>query len=266
MFQPLYVAATGLNAMEAELLTITDNLANAQTPAFKKGATQMESLPYATKSFSTVLAEEVAKRGDSFDNSFDYGTGVKVSSTIKDFTQGSIKATNNPLDLEVQGDGFFQVRMPDGSTAYTRAGNFHADNEGNIVDPNGHILEPAISLPQGTTGISIRQDGTIFVSVNNQITQTEIGQITTARFANVSGLKGIGQNLFVSTESSGEPTVSNPGDEGYGVVSQYSLESSNVDVISEMMRMVIAQRVFDSVTKAVSTYEGMLTALERMKA
>jgi flagellar basal-body rod protein FlgG len=264
MFQPLYVAATGLDAFQDEVLNITNNLSNAKTTAYKKERTDMESLFYVEKSFKDTLAQAMDQTSGEIIPEF--GTGVRVAATSRDFTQGAIQTTNNPLDIAVQGDGFLQFRMPDGSTAYGRAGNLHVDNDGNLVDPNGHLLEPAVILPQGTTGVTIRQDGTVLVAVNNELSQTEIGQINLVKFPNSNGLKNIGQNLFVASSASGDPIMSTPGTEGYGTITQYALESSNVDVISEMMRMVMVQRVFDSITKAVSTYEGMLTTLERMKA
>ncbi|MFC1511524.1 flagellar basal-body rod protein FlgG [Candidatus Margulisiibacteriota bacterium] len=265
MFQPLYVAATGLSALEEEILNITDNLANAKTVAFKKGRTEMESLFYVEKSFRDMLYEAMAGL-ESQPVSVEYGTGVRVAATPRDFTQGSIETTNNPLDIAVSGEGFFQFRMPDGSTSYGRAGNLHLDNEGNLVDPNGRILEPQIIMPEGTTSVIIQQNGVVYAAVNNEGDYSEIGQIDLARFTNHAGLKSIGQNLYQATEASGEAILGTPGEEGFGYVNQYSLEQSNVDVISEMMRMVMVQRVFDTVTKAVQSYEGMLKSLEGMKA
>ncbi|HTY13738.1 MAG TPA: flagellar basal-body rod protein FlgG [Candidatus Omnitrophota bacterium] len=265
MFQPLYIAATGLKSFQDEIMDITNNLSNAKTTAFKRGRTEMESLFYVDKSFKDQLAE--AMSADELPKvSPEYGTGVRVAATSKDFIQGSIETTSSPLDVAIQGDGFLQVKLPDGTSAYTRAGNLHADNEGNLVDANGHPLDPPITLPSGTTAVTIHQDGTIYVSIDNQIAQTEVGQITLAKFPNMQGLKSMGQNLFASTAASGDPVVSNPGSAGFGTVSQYALESSNVDVISEMMRMVMVQRVFDTLTKAVASYEGMLTSLEKMKS
>ncbi|MGB9613352.1 MAG: flagellar basal-body rod protein FlgG [Candidatus Margulisiibacteriota bacterium] len=264
MFQPLYVAATGLSALQDEILNITNNLANAKTVAFKKARAEMESLFYIEKSFKDLLYEAMAGTETPPVN-VEYGTGVRVASVAKDFTQGSIEVTNNPLDVAIQGEGFFQVKMPDGSIAYTRAGNFHIDNDGNLVDPNGRILEPQIVFPEGTTSVVIRQDGTVLCAVNNQLELRELGQITLARFTNPAGLKSIGQNLYQATEASGDPVIGAPTQEGFGALNQFSLEQSNVDVISEMMRMVMVQRIFDTVTKAVQSYEGMLTTLERMK-
>lgn len=266
MFQPLYVAATGLSAFEEELLNITNNLANAKTVGFKRGNTDMESLLYIQKTFSDQLTTAMQALDEVPSIIPEFGTGVKVAATPKDFTQGVFETTNNPLDLAIQGDGFFQVRMPDSSTAYARAGNFHADNEGNIVDSAGHALDPALTLPEGTTSVLVKPDGTVWVSVNNELSQSEIGQINLVKFSNPAGLRSLGQNLYASTNASGDPITGYPADEGFGTIQQYAQEASNVDVISEMMRMVMVQRVFDTITKAVSSYEGMLTSLEKMKA
>ncbi|MBU0686341.1 MAG: flagellar basal-body rod protein FlgG [Candidatus Margulisbacteria bacterium] len=267
MFQPLYVAATGLDAFEKEMISITDNLANSNTVGFKKGRTEFESLYYIERTFQDELNEQIMMQdGVGRNMPIEFGTGVKIAGTPKDFTQGTIEITNNPLDLAIQGEGFFQVQLADGTVAYSRAGNFHMDNEGNLVDPNGHIVEPEIVIPDGTTAININRDGTIWVSVNNEVTSTEIGQITLARFTNPVGLESIGQNLFKATAASGDPMIGYPIDDGYGAVAQYSVESSNVDIISEMMRMVMVQRVFDTVTKAVQSYEAMLAALQDMKS
>ncbi len=264
MFQPLYVAATALSAEQDEILEITNNLANAQTVAFKKGRTEMESLFYVEKSFKDMLYEAMSGY-ETPPVSVEYGTGVRVASTPKDFTQGSIDTTNNPLDIAINGEGFLQFQLADGQLAYGRAGNLHLDNEGNLVDANGHKLDPAITLPTGTTSVVVRQDGTVYAATNNSTEYSEVGQISLVRFTNPAGLKSLGQNIYSATEASGEAIIGVAGENGYGTVNQYSVEKSNVDVISEMMRMVMVQRVFDTVTKAVQSYEGMLASLDKMK-
>jgi flagellar basal-body rod protein FlgG len=264
MFQPLYVAATGLSAMEDEIMNITNNLANAKTVAFKKSRAEMESLMYVERSFKDMLYEAMSGTEVPPVN-VEYGTGVRVASTPHDFTEGSIEITNNPLDLAIKGEGFFQFKLQDGTIAYSRAGNLHIDNDGNIVDPNGNMLEPGLIVPEGTTSVVIRQDGTVLASVNNSIDYNEVGQLNLARFTNPAGLKGLGANMFKVTESSGDPIIGLPNEGGYGTINQYSLEQSNVEVISEMMRMMMVQRVFDTVTKAVQSYESMLTSITQMK-
>jgi flagellar basal-body rod protein FlgG len=266
MFQPLYVAATGLNTFEDEMTDISNNMANAKTIAFKKGRTDKESLFYVEKTFDSKLAEAMKKANGEPAGSLEYGTGVRVVSTLKDFSQGTIENTNQPMDLAIQGEGFFQIRMPDGSQAYSRAGNFHIDNEGNVVDPNGKFLDPPLSVPQGTTSVLVKSDGTVSVSINNSSNLMEIGQINLAKFPNPAGLKSIGQNLYAQTDASGYVIIGTPTQDNFGAIQQGALEQSNVDIISEMMRMIAVQRVFDTVTKAVSTYEAMLTKLEGMKS
>ena len=264
MFQPLYVAATGLSAMQDEILNITNNLANAKTVGFKKGRSDMESLFFIEKSFKDTLYEAMSASGAPPVN-VEYGTGVRVAATPKDFAQGSVEITSNPLDVAIQGDGFFQLKMPDGSYAYSRAGNFHIDNEGNMVDPNGRMLATPVIFPDKNTSVAISQDGTVLAAREGSTSLSEIGQINLARFTNPAGLKSIGQNLYSATEASGEPVIGTAGADGFGSINQYSLEGSNVDVITEMMKMVTVQRVFDTVTKAVQSYEGMLASLEKMK-
>jgi len=265
MFQPLYVAATGLSALQDEMLNITNNVANTQTVAFKKSRTEMESLYYVDKSFKDMLYEAMSGY-DTVPEPVEYGTGVRIAATTTDFAQGSIETTSSALDIAIQGDGFLQYRMADGSYAYSRAGNLHIDNDGNLVDPNGHVLEPGLVIPEGTTSIAIQTDGMVLVAVNNETTYSELGQINISKFNNPGGLKAIGQNLYQSTGSSGEPFQGIAGEDGYGTINQYALEKSNVEVISEMMRMVMVQRVFDTISKAVQSYEGMLASLEKMKA
>ncbi len=267
MFQPLYVAATGLNAFEEEMSNITNNLANSKTVAFKKGRVEKESMFYVNKNFSNYLNDASDRMADLDNprNRVESGLGVRVVGTPKDFSQGTIEITNNPLDIAIQGEGFFQLRLPDGSIAYTRAGNFHADNAGNMVDPNGRQLDPPIVFPDGTTSVLIKYDGTVMVSLNDSLELSEIGQINLAKFSNPSGLKTLGQNLYAQTEASGDPIFGTPSQTGFGEIQQSALEQANVDVISEMMKMVMIQRVFDTVTKAIQSYEQMVTSAIQMK-
>jgi len=264
MFQPLYVAATGLSTLQDKILSITNNLANAKTVAFKKERAESESLFFIEKSFKDRLYEAMSGN-ETPPVSVEYGTGVRIASTPSDFTQGSFETTSNPLDLAIKGEGFLQFKMPDGTLAYGRAGNLHMDDAGNLVDPNGHLLESPIVVPQGTTSIVIRTDGAVLVAVSNQQDYSEIGQINLVRFTNQTGLKNLGQNLYQASAASGEPMVGVPGQENFGLINQYTLEQSNVDVISEMMNMVMVQRVFDTVTKAVQSYDAMLDSLRNMR-
>ncbi|MDI6731490.1 MAG: flagellar basal-body rod protein FlgG [Candidatus Margulisbacteria bacterium] len=265
MFQPLYVAATGLSATEDMVLNITNDLANAKTIAYKKIRSEMEDLFYIHKEFKDILNDAMSAEEPTPVN-VEYGTGVRIAATNHDFSQGTLETTSRPLDLAIEGDGFFRVKMADGTTyAYTRAGNFHADDQGNIVDPNGHILDTELTLPEGTTSLVIQQDGTVYYAINNETTYSELGQISLVRFPNKYGLKNIGQNLYQATDSSGEEIIGTAGEESFGKIRQYALEQSNVNVITSMMDLVIAQKVFDTITKAVQSYETMLGNLTAMK-
>ena len=266
MFQPLYVAATGLESLQEEMTDITNNLANAKSVAFKQGRVDMESLTYIPRTFDQELQTAMSK-GELVQprTNVEFGTGVNVAATTKDFKQGTLDVTSNPLDLAVSGEGFFAVKLADGSMAYTRAGNFHLDNDGNLVDANGHLLDPSIQMPSGTTAVTVQQDGTVYAAINGSTELTQVGQISLVRFPNTQGLTAIGQNLFQATAASGDAQVGSANENGFGAITQYALEGSNVDVISEMMRMVMVQRIFDTVSKAVQSYESMLTALGNIK-
>lgn len=264
MFQPLYVAATGLSAIEDQVLNITNDLANAKTTAYKKVQTDMEDLFYIEKEFKDVLYQEMSGY-DAMPVNVEYGTGVRVASTSHDFFQGTLETTSRPLDLAIEGEGFFKIKMADGSSAYSRAGNFHMDNAGNMVTTSGNMLDAEIVFPEGTTSILIGTDGIVYAAVNNESAYSEIGQIGVVRFPNQSGLKNIGQNLYQGTDSSGDEIVGVAGEESFGKIKQFALEQSNVNVISSMMDLVMAQRVFDTITKAVQSYEAMLTNLSSMR-
>ncbi len=255
MFKQFRVAATGMSAMEKDLITITDNVSNVKTTAFKKARVEFENL------FPEILNEALADTEATKNTQrLEFGSGVRVVGTPRDFSSGTIEVTNNPLDIAIQGEGFLQLRQQDGSIAYTRAGNLHKDNEGRVTDVNGNFLEPAITLPQDTTGVIITTDGTVLVQENNQTTQRQIGQLSLVRFINPAGLTSEGGNLYKGTVSSGEPIEGIPGENGFGGIAQFSLESSNVDVVQEMMRMIMTQRAFDVISKAIQSGEGMLNS------
>jgi len=251
--QQFYVGATGMDAFQKDLMNITNNVANAQTVGFKKSRVEFENL------FPQLLEEEIARiEKGSTKGDVELGTGVRISSINKDFSMGSIEMTGKPLDLAIEGEGFFQFRLPDSSIAYSRAGNLQKDTEGNLMDPNGHLLEPPIRIPDYASSISIDNEGRVYVQDKSESNPVEIGQMMLAHFSNPTGLKSIGQNLFIQTATSGEPTIGVSGRDGFGNIAQGALEFSNVDIISEMMRMVITQRSFEIVSKLVQAGEGML--------
>jgi flagellar basal-body rod protein FlgG len=264
--QLFYIGATGMDAFQKDMINITNNVSNAQTVGYKKSRVEFENL------FPTILDEVIANLDDddlsnleqakhiSNKNALEIGTGVKAAAVTKDFTQGTMQVTNRDLDIAIKGNGFLTFRLNDGSNAYSRAGNLQIDNEGNLVDINGHLLDPPIKIPDNTTNITISDDGRVLIRLNNELNEREVGQFMVAQFVNPSGLQSIGQNLFKETEASGEVSLEIPGKSAAGSIEQRALEFSNVDIISEMMRMVITQRAFDIISKAVQSGEAMLRA------
>jgi flagellar basal-body rod protein FlgG len=255
MFRQFHVAATGMDAMEKELVTITNNVSNVKTTGFKKSRVELETL------FPDVLQEAVKDAETSTEKTpIEMGSGVRIVGTPKDFSGGTIEVTNNQFDVAVQGEGLFKFRLPDGTIAYSRDGALHKDSEGRLVNNSGYALEPQVNIPDTATSVSITTGGAIYVQENNQTTQYQIGQIELVKFVNPSALKSIGENLFVKSASSGDPLDGEPEAEGFGSVAQFSLESSNVDIVEEMMKMVVTQRSFDVISKAIQSGEQMLTS------
>jgi flagellar basal-body rod protein FlgG len=196
---------------------------------------------------------------------YDQGLGVRSSSTQRIFVQGSIEQTDNPLDACVQGEGFFQVTMPDGSTAYTRDGSFKRDSTGNLVTSDGYLLNPAITIPTNATGIVIGGDGQVSVTIPGQTTPQQVGQITLAQFANPAGLTAAGRNLYVENAASGTPTTGTPGTDGLGTLTQGYLEGSNVKVVDEMVAMITAQRAYEINARVIQGADQMMGILGELK-
>jgi len=255
MFKQFHVAATGMNAMEKDLITITNNVSNVKTTGFKKSRVELETL------FPEILEEAVRDADTTYEKGgVELGSGVRVVGTPKDFSSGTIEVTNNSLDIAIQGEGLLKFRLPDGSLAYSRAGNLHKDSDGRIVNIDGYPMEPEIRIPDSATTVLITTAGTVYIQENNQIEQSQIGQIELIRFVNPSSLKSIGGNLYVETAASGFGIDGLPEEEGFGQIAQFSLESSNVDIVGEMMQMVITQRSFDVISKAIQSGEAMLNS------
>jgi flagellar basal-body rod protein FlgG len=255
MFRQFQIAATGMNAMEKDLVTITNNVSNVKTTAFKKSTVELETL------FPQILEEAVRDSETTYEKGLvELGSGVRVVGTPKDFSSGTIEVTTSSLDIAIQGEGLLCFRMPDGSVAYSRAGNLHKDSDGRVVNVAGYPLEPEIRLSDTVTGILITTSGGIYVQEDNQVEQSQVGQIELVKFINPASLKSIGGNLYVETAASGSAIDGMPGDEGFGQIAQYSLESSNVDIVAEMMQMVITQRSFDIISKAIQSGEAMVNS------
>ncbi len=250
----LWVAKTGLDAQQTRMAVISNNLANVNTVGFKKGRAQFEDLLY--QNVRQVGAQSSANT--ELPSGLQLGTGVKVVSTEKIHTQGNVVQTGNALDMAISGRGFFQILMPNGDIAYTRNGSFKMSADGQMVTNNGYFLEPAITIPSDATSISISNDGIVSVTQPGNPTPQQIGQIQLADFINPTGLEPIGENLFRESVASGAPTIGNPAEDERGALEQHSLETSNVNVVEEMVNMIETQRAYEMNSKAISTADQML--------
>ncbi len=261
MIRSLFIAATGMEAQKLNIDVISNNLANVNTTGFKKSRADFQDLIYQSlKAPGTASAE-----GAQTPTGIQVGLGVRPVAVQKIFQQGDFANTANSLDLGIEGDGFFQILMPDGTIGYSRAGAFKLDSEGRIVNSEGYQLEPNISVPSNTLSISVGTDGRITVLQAGNNTPVEIGQIELARFTNPGGLVAMGKNLFAVSASSGEPTTGTPGSEGLGTIAQGFLEMSNVNVVEEMVNMIISQRAYEVSSKAVQTSDEMLQLVNNLR-
>ncbi|MCX8048213.1 MAG: flagellar basal-body rod protein FlgG [Methylohalobius sp.] len=250
----LWVAKTGLDAQQTRMAVISNNLANINTTGFKRGRAVFEDLLY--QNVRQVGAQ--SSQTTQLPSGLQLGTGVKIVATEKLHTQGNIVETGNPLDVAINGQGFFQVLLPDGTLAYTRDGSFKLNSEGQLVTADGYFLEPAIAVPQGATSLTIGKDGVVSVSMPGEAAPQQVGQIQLANFLNPAGLEPIGENLFRESVASGPPTVGNPGEDERGALIQHALETSNVNVVEEMVNMIETQRAYELNSKAIETTDQML--------
>jgi flagellar basal-body rod protein FlgG len=253
MFRSLNVAATGMAAQETQLDTIANNLANANTTGYKHQDAQFEDLLYQNARGSAQNAD-----GTVAPTSTQIGTGVRIVATSRQFSQGSMQQTGNPLDVAIEGSGFFAVMRPTGEIGYTRAGSFQLDAQGRLTTSDGLPLEPPITVPADSTAVTIAADGTVTAQQPGGHTPTPVGQIQVTTFANPNGLTSDGHNLYSPTAASGEPRTGAPAAEGRGALMQGSLEGSNVDVVSEMVAMIRAQRAYEMNSKVISAADEML--------
>lgn len=259
MISQLHMAKSAMFAFQRKLQVIVNNISNSQTVGYKRRTVEMESMfPLVMESVLNEGDDSTVGNSTSRKRYIEYGQGVRIADIRKDMTPGTIEVTNQELDMAIDGQGFFQVRMPDGQVAYSRAGNFHTDAEGNVLDPNGHPLEPSLRLPRERSEVIINGEGKVFVQTIGDPNPREVGQILLAVFQNPGGLKDVGQNLYLQTAASGDPTYEIPGRSTAGSVAQRSLEFSNVNVIEEMMAMVLCQRAFDVTVKAINSGDAML--------
>lgn len=261
MFRALNTAASGMVAQQLNLDNIANNLANASTAGFRKRRLQFQDLLYQ----NLVTPGAASTQQTTYSAGLQIGLGARSSASEMIQSQGDFDQTGNPLDLAIQGQGFFQVQLPSGDMAYTRSGTFHLDSQGNIVTSDGNPLQPSITIPNNATSITIGTDGTVSVSLPGQQQAQQVGQIQLAMFANPGGLNSIGQNLFLPTTASGDALLGTPGgSEGLGTIQQGALEQSNVNVVEEFVQMILAQRSYESNSKVVQAADQMFQDVNTM--
>ena len=253
MSSALWVAKTGLDAQQTRISVISNNLANVNTSGYKQSRGVFQDLMY--QNVRQVGGQST--QNTQLPTGLMLGSGVSLVATEKVFTQGNISQTGNPLDMAIQGS-FFQVQMPDGSVAYSRDGTFHLDSQGQVVTSSGYPLSPAITVPSGATSITIGSDGTVSAQLQGSASPTQIGTVQLADFVNPAGLEPRGENLYLESASSGAPQTGTPGLTGLGTISQGSVETSNVNVVEELVNMIEAQRAYEMNSKAISTIDQML--------
>ncbi|MBX9753450.1 MAG: flagellar basal-body rod protein FlgG [Pseudomonadaceae bacterium] len=259
MMPALWVSKTGLAAQDMNLTTISNNLANVSTTGFKRDRAEFQDLLYQIRRQPGAQSSQDTQ----LPTGLQLGTGVRIVGTSKLFTQGGLQTTEQPLDLAVNGRGFFQILQPDGTVSYTRDGSFHLDSNGQMVTSQGFALEPAIVLPAEVQSLTVGEDGTVSVTVSGNPTPQVVGNIQTADFVNSAGLQAIGNNLFLETGASGAPQVGTPGLTGLGPVLQNTLENSNVSVVEELVNMITTQRAYEMNSKVISTSDQMLGFLSQ---
>lgn len=253
----MWIAKTGLDAQQTRIGVISNNLANVNTTGFKRGRAVFEDLTY-----QNIRQPGAQSSQDStLPSGLVLGTGVRTVATERAFLQGNILRTDNSLDLAISGRGFFQVTRPDGSIAYTRDGSFRTNGDGEVVTAAGYKLEPAITVPTDAVSVTVGVDGVVSAVSAGEVAPTTIGNIDLAHFVNPGGLQPIGENQYIQTAASGDPTTAAPGQDSLGTLIQGSLESSNVNVAEELVNMIEAQRAFEANSKAVAAVDGMLRFL-----
>ena len=261
MIRSLWVAKTGLEAQQTNVDVISNNLANVSTNGFKRQRPVFEDLLYQTLRQPGAQSTQQTQ----VPSGLQLGTGVRPVATARIFTTGNLQNTGNPLDLAVNGNGFFQVTLPDGSVSYTRDGAFQLDNQGQVVTSNGYPLQPTITIPPNAVSITVGSDGTVSVLAAGATAPTQVGQIQLANFINPAGLQARGENLFLETAASGTAQTNVPGTNGLGALNQGFVETSNVNVTEELVNLITAQRAFEINSRSIQSSDQMLQKLSNLK-
>lgn len=259
MMQSLRIAATGMNAQQLNVDVLSHNIANLNTTAFKQSVPAFTDLVYQNR---IGVGAITSSAGTLAPTGLQVGLGVNVGSTYKIMEQGTINRTGNPFDLAISGKGFFRVIMPDGTTNYTRDGSFQINQDGQMVTKEGYQFDPAITVPANATDFTVTQQGVVSAKIDG--VTTELGTITLSTFINQAGLESLGDNYYRETEASGAPIDSNPGEDGTGTITAQALETSNVDAIESITRLITAQRAYELNSKVITTADQMLNTLTQM--
>ena len=260
MIRSLWISKTGLDAQQTQMDVIANNLANVSTNGFKRSRAVFEDLLYQTLRQPGAQSSQQTQ----LPSGLQLGTGVRPVATERIFTQGNLQQTGNSKDVAIQGQGFFQVLRPDGSTAYTRDGSFQTDFEGQMVTSSGYYVQPAITIPLNAQSITVGRDGVVSVTTPDSTVPVQVGNLQLATFINPGGLQSVGENLYVETASSGTPNVTNPGTDGAGLLNQGYVETSNVNVVEELVNMIQTQRAYELNSKSVQTSYTMLQRLTQL--
>ena len=257
----LWTAGTGMNVQQTNLDVIANNIANVNTNGFKRSRADFQDLMYQTLRMQGAKTES----GTQVPTGVQIGHGAMLASVQKEFSQGDYQQTQNELDLAIEGNGFLQIDLPSGEKAYTRAGSFKRDSEGRVCTSDGYLVNPNITVPNGTTQVSIQADGTVSAQVQGQSAPQQIGSLQLSTFPNVAGLKAVGKSFFQETDASGTPTTGKPGENGVGTVLQGYLEMSNVNIMQEMINLIIGQRAYEVNSKAIQAADEMLQMANQVK-
>jgi flagellar basal-body rod protein FlgG len=249
-------------AQQMNVDVISNNIANMTTTAYKRQRVDFKDLVYQTIDRPGTQSSDA---GTILPSGLQLGLGVQVGSVYRTHEQGAIELTENPLDLAITGDGFFQIELPSGDTAYTRSGTFQLNQDGEIVTTQGFLLDPSIVVPADAISLEINQSGEVFAQMPNQVNLTNLGQIQIANFVNPVGLEAMGDNLFVETEASGSPSIGNPGEDNFGVVRQGAIENSNVNVVEEITNLITAQRAYEMNSTVIRTSDEMLQTTSNLR-
>jgi len=261
MMQSLYTASTGMLGMQTQIDTTANNIANVNTIGFKKSRAEFADLMYKVMEYAGTSTSDVTKSPTGI----EVGLGSRPTAINKIFSEGSLKQTDNQLDIAITGNGFFKLELPDGTEVYSRNGAFKVDQDGTMVNSDGYALSPQIVIPPDATSVSIGTDGTITAVQPGQVEATVIGQIQTTNFINPAGLHSTGDNLYMETDSSGQPVEGTPGVDGLGILRQGFVELSNVELVVELTDLITGQRAYDSNSKVITTSDEMLQTVNNLK-